>query len=508
VLAIARRDLASEMKDRRGWFLPAIMAGLLLPASTLSGGNPGSAMVGSVNSQKLMVAGDVPEAVLQIERVEHVEGPAHLIFRARPDDALVVRGLYFTEEIREALDQGPPDVERIVVAERKFRPGRSLLFALLSASTLTGAVAASVGGERSSKTLVALLAAAVTRLELVLGKWLAWGGLGAVASLLAAGTAVLAGTIEPGWWLLPLPMVPLGTVAFGIWLVRKATDVIAGTAISLRVVPAMIAGAGLVAWFLGNTEPLLGAAIPFGGALLAAGDTWPGVLPPLVATASTGLATLAALSHTAATLEDEPSEPQLGVDWTAATRMALFGIMAAIAPIVGPTLWAAAGNPSLETALEPSRGATAAGAALLLLAATAALRRPGPAAALGLARPPVLALPAAVAVGAILAYTLHDPVAPIAPGPHWTNASGRLAASLTTGSILLALGHEAYFRGILLRRFGPVVAWLGGAAALAPTDPIRGLLVSGALVGLATWSGSTWVSLTAMGTLLAMLWGF
>ena len=49
-------------------------------------------------------------------------------------------------------------------------PGRTMLFAMVSASTLTGAVANSIGGERSRKTLVVLLSAAISRAEIVAGK--------------------------------------------------------------------------------------------------------------------------------------------------------------------------------------------------------------------------------------------------------------------------------------------------------------------------------------------------
>ena len=56
------------------------------------------------------------------------------------------------------------------------QPRRGLLLALLAVSGLLAPIASSIGTERSQRTLGTLLAAAVTPLEIVLGKWLAWAG--------------------------------------------------------------------------------------------------------------------------------------------------------------------------------------------------------------------------------------------------------------------------------------------------------------------------------------------
>ena len=169
---------------------------------------------------------------------------------------------------------------------------------------MTGAIAESpLPGERSRKTLKTLPSASITRLELILGKWLAWASFGAGAALAAAAVAILLGRSEPGFWLLPLPTVAMATVALGLFLVHRSEDVVSGATVSLRILPAVLTCSGLLAWLIGNERPLVGAMVPIGGALIAAGDTWDGIAAPLIATASLLGLTAALLIYTAGHLE-------------------------------------------------------------------------------------------------------------------------------------------------------------------------------------------------------------
>ncbi|MER2507888.1 MAG: hypothetical protein ABTQ27_03915, partial [Amaricoccus sp.] len=90
------------------------------------------------------------------------------------------------------------------------------------------------------------IAAAVTREEIVLGKWLAWAGYGVFAAMSAATVSIALGRVEPGWWLFPLPTVAMGSVALALYLVRHTTDVVSGAATSLRVLPALLTITGLL----------------------------------------------------------------------------------------------------------------------------------------------------------------------------------------------------------------------------------------------------------------------
>jgi hypothetical protein len=491
ILAIARRDLAHELKGRQGLLLPGIVVGLLLPASTVP--SPAARMADPLADIRVSVHGEVPDGVAEADGVVPPnQAPIHLRFR-RQGEVLLVDGPVVPPGVRAVLDDGDP----VVVLDHTPRgyalPGRTALLSLISASTLTGAVSGSIGGERSRRTLGVLLAAAITRTEIVLGKWLAWGGFGAAAALLGAVVAIVTGNVAPGWWLIPLPTVPLATVALGLWLVRRASDVMAGSATALRVLPAALSILGVLSWVLGDSAPWLGALVPLGGGLLAAGDMWLGPWLPLLAAASTlGCAGL----MLAATIRDLDEVPDRSLSTDRSVIALAAGSVAALGwwmPVGAPALWAAAGNPRIVEGLEPSAGVLAGTAVFALLSLAVALRSTERAwEALALGRPTLrgaaLGAVAGLALAAIAWAALEVP--PLVDGTF----RDRLVAAVQPPWPVLALAaivaQEVVFRGWLTRRAGALRAGVVWAVVVTPLDPLLGL-GTGAVCGwLAARTGS------------------
>lgn len=494
LLAVARRDLLLELGGRRGWVMPAVLAGLLLPASAVP---PLRAPQVDAEAPPLLVTGDVPDEVLALPRVVRVDGGARVRFE-RVGDTLVVRGPV-DPSIRRALDGDAPAVRLQRVAAAPPLPGRGLLLALISASTLTSAVATSLAGERSARTLTTLLTASISRSELIFGKWFAWSGFGAAASLLAAFVASALGHVEPGAWMLPMASVPAGTVALGLWLSRRASDVVGGATIALRVLPAALSLLGVVAWFVGWERPWVGALVPLGGALLTAGSTWPGLLPPLLATASTLALSVAAVRHTARDLEETAGERPPGRPLGA---LATAGALAAAAwwiPLQAPLLYAMAGNPVYIEGLPLERGLVAGAFGLLLLSVARAARSPEPVAELAAGRPGLGGLLAGAALGLLLGWIAPGDAVGAAPA----DAAARFAATLVpawaspASALLVALADELLFRGWLPRIAGPVGALAVWGIVRSPFDPLVGLAYGAVLLLLVRRTGSVWPAVLA-----------
>jgi hypothetical protein len=504
LVAIARMDLRTSLSGRRFLGLGGITAALLAPAAIVRVEPPENLP----ETPEVTVLGDVPDAVLAEYGVIKVDGArAHLLFHRADDGTLLVRGYDLPPRVRRALDGDTPAIE----LERRMPdmpvPGRSALFALFAASVLTGGVSESIGGERSRKTLQALLAAAVTREEIVLGKWLAWAGYGVFAAMSAATVSIALGRVEPGWWLLPLPTVAMGSVALALYLVRHTTDVVSGAATSLRVLPALLTITGLLAWYYADDHPLVSAALPVGGALLAAGATWDGAAAPLVATASTLLFSAVLLARTARDLE----QPAVGEDswwrrlWTA-SALSGFAALGVWGALLAPLLWGLAGNQVLTDRLPRRPGLVAAGLVLVGMSAVHAARSRDARDAVGLTAPRPWAWPAAVGVGLALALAAGplSGLASVAPeGAAWAAATDRLVAALFPGRgavdafLLGAVGQELFFRGWMQRLAGPVAATTLFVAVCAPLDPVGGLVIGGSMAALTHASGGVGPAIVA-----------
>jgi ABC-type Na+ efflux pump permease subunit len=488
VIAIAQRDLSQEIKGRRGWVLPAVMAGLLLPVS----GMPLRVTPPTVERSDFTVSGEVPERVLAIDFVTEVPEEGQLDFRRDPDDKLVVSGSIIPSAIRDTLDDGAPTVSLHTVSRHLPIPSRSLLFALISASTLTGAISASIAGERAHRTLTALLTAAITRNELIAGKALAWGGLGALSSLVAAFVTIALGRLDIGWWILPLPTVPIATVALGLFLVRRASDLIGGTTVTLRVLPALLAGSGLLALLVGQQSPIAGAAIPLGGALMTAGSTWGGNAgPALVATLSTSALTALCLGYTALDLQESPGRSK-GQPWPAAC---LFLTLAALCvwwvPFGSPALWAAAGNATLADQLPIRASVTAGIVGLTLMLFVKAASSRDAASALSWRPAPTRAWAAAVLVGIALIFAavasdgLAFPQSPLLAQTRLRMSAGMLPLWVGPGWMCIGIvTDELLFRGWLQKLGGPWVSLCVWTLVKTPLDPLYGLCTGGLLSAL------------------------
>jgi len=224
VLAIAERDLRLQLQGRQRFVLPGLL--LILLAPTIAVPPPedrGTAM---------RVSGDVPEAVAAVPDVVVRHDKRMYNHFERSEGRVAVKGLAIPVPIREPLDADESFDVTYIPPEPPNLPHRGLILSLIAASTLSGSLAQSLAGERSERTLVSLRATAVTPGEIVAGKWLAWGGFVSAIAMLAALGAIAWGHLEPGRWLMALPAPPLFAAALGMWLLRRARDVVGGAAVS------------------------------------------------------------------------------------------------------------------------------------------------------------------------------------------------------------------------------------------------------------------------------------
>lgn len=501
VLAVAWRDLRVLGSGRGAWRLPALALGLLLPVGAIP--LPSRALP----VQEATAAGQIPPAL--VGRIR--PAPVQLV-TLEGQDPVRVRGARIPAALRAALDTlpGEPRVRWELRTARPPVPRRSLLVALVGVSLLTGPLAETLPGERSRNTLIALLSAAISRRELVLGKWLAWTGSSTATMALVALSGALSGVQPLGWWVLGLPGAAGCVVALGLWLGAGARDAVDGAARAMRALPVAAMVAGVAAWALCWQTPNLGAWVPLGGALMVAGGVAEGPGAALAALLSAGALCAGLVAWTARRLDelDEPVPPraqrELGVLATGALLWWL--------PVVGPTVWGAAGNADLGATLPAGAQLGAGGALLGLYAAVEALRRHWPP-ALGLERG-AAGVPRGLAVGA--AMGLADGVAALQLrlGPAWAQeAALRLGAGLAPGwaglgaALAVAVGQELFFRGLLRRALGPGGAALAWVLLCCPTDPARGLLSALVLEGLARRYGLGACVAARLGwALLPMAW--
>lgn len=495
IAAIAWRDLRIEFAGRGGRFLPGVSLLLLLP---LAGSPPPPSVEETLTYP---VAGDVPPDVAEDPAVVVDPSPFAVWFQAPGEDGQwVLRGLRIATPIRERMDAREARVPIEVVKPPPLGlPKRSLLLALVASSVLTGALSQSIPGERSQGTLESLLTSAISRFELVAGKWLAWGGYGAFAGLIASVIAILRGVQDPGWWLLSLPWVSLGTVAMGLYLVRRANDVVGGATVALRMLPAALGMLGLAAWVLGGIDPLLGASVPIGGALVATADTWPGALPVLWSIVVTGTSCAALLAATARDLEArEGGSHPIGV----LGAIVLAGVAATAwwTPLLGSLLWLAGDAPERTDVIPRSASEWAAVGTLATVLGIRMARTPSPAAAFGWlpGRRPLVGLAAASVVG--LALAALGPAHALLPLPD-VDLLGRVATRFADASsaahaglaaaLLAIVVQETLFRGWIRRHAGEAGQVVLSTIVLSPLDPIGGALSAVALGGLVRLGGGS-----------------
>lgn len=491
ILAIAERDLRIEFSGRQGGLLPLVVGLMLLPLAIAPHLAP--------RQQKIYVYGEVPPEVAKLPNLVRDEGPRRItLYPPSPpaEPGWRVEGSTLPTALTDALDRMDPVIKVVTIEAQKLElPNRSLLLSLVSASTLTGALAQSIPGERASRTLETLRTASVSAAEIVVGKWLAWTVFAGGMATLAGVIAVLLGRQEAGPWLLALPWVAAGTAAGGLWLVRSANDVVGGATVALRTQPAALAAVALSAWALGRVHPLLGASVPLGGALMAAGTLWEGWAPVAVSILSTALACAALLAVTARDL-GESEQNHLHRDWGAALAMTAVAASAWWVAVLSPMVWAM-GGAAERTALIPRVSGPFGGMlAMTCMVVALAARHPTPVQSIGLVKAPRYAWGAAVAVG--LTLPLLASASDLWPRPAssmWIDARERLMSASTPqmASPLILLGvvaaQELLFRGWIRRAGGGVLAAVASWLVLAPLDPVRGALESALMGALVVASG-------------------
>ena len=467
VLAVvAWRDLRRVLAGRRLGFVGLALA-LLLPvgAIPISRSAPEAASI-------VVVSGDIPEALAGRVRLE--DGAAVQLSGADP---VVVTASHLPNSLRKEL---ATIEEEPRVTVKRFRPelklpGRNLLIALLAISLLTGPLAESLPGEREQGTLDALLAAAISRGELVGGKWLAWTGAASGMALLGGGAGLLTGAQHPGLWVLGVRRAGWVAGGLGLWRVRFAGDAVGGARAALRVMPVVAVVLLSVSWWLSGTSPVLAAAVPLGGGLLMAGGMVSAPGPVVAALIGTGVATTGLLAGVAHALAHPGSRaPRRG-------GLLLMGAVAWWLPVLGPEVWQWAGRPEMVDA----DAGLLAGGLLLLLASAVSLARD--------TTPPPPEMPTVVGLGmglggGLLLAGLQQLVGGLA-------LPGGLAAIL-----LVVVGQELWFRSVMLHTLGgwrSVVVWV---VVVSPTAPLQGAAVGLLLCGLSSRYGV----FTAM--LAALVW--
>ncbi len=444
VAAVAERDLRRVLAGRRGFI--GLALALLLPLGAIP-----VAMPAREQAAIPAVQGEVPAALEGRLRLSE-DAPVRL----SGSDPIRVQATSLPASVRDELEriEGEPSVTRMLWRPELRLPGRNLLVALLAISLLTGPLAESLPGEREEGTLETLLAAAISRGELVGGKWLAWTVAASVMALLGGGSGLLTGAQRPGLWALGVPLSVSVAVALGMWLVRGAGDAMSGATAPMRVIPVVAVALLGLSWWLAPTSAVLAAAVPLGGGLLMAGGMVTQPLAVLAALCGTAAATAALLAGTAAALTRTGDATRRG------GGLLVAGAVLWWLPVHGPAIWRWAGRPELVDA----EAGLLAGGALLLLASLVALARDPHLAPPR--RPTGPGLAAGVAAGVLLALTPGAPATPIG-----------------VALIAVVLGQELWFRGVLQARLGAwrtAAAWVVIVGAVAPLHAAAsGLLLCG-----------------------------
>ena len=487
VWAIAVQDWRVVLGGR-GWFrLPSLALAILVPAAVLR--MPHAPIGPPKERPPVAVAGPIPfplQAILTED--ETVET------RILTTDPIRIDGP-IPDDLRRGLDRnlGAPTVQVRLTAP-DVGAIRPVFVLLLAISLLTGPLSESLPAERSERTLEVMLSTSITRLELVLGKWLAWTLAAVTAALASAAGGLLSGAIEPGGWIVGIPLAIAAVVALALWLVRDAGDVVGGATIPMRVLPVIAMALLAAAWWLSGYAHVLGAAVPIGGALLLTGDVISGTTCIATAIAAHVAAVAFLLRRTADALQE--LDPKETPEHWRSIALVLAPIFLWWITVGGSGVWEMAGHP-VATASAVSSG-LAGGMILLLLGAVVAGQPRG--VAMRFSRLPLRSAVVAVLAGAMLAAAM--PVLPAIPSPLLGPPTERLQALAYPAGLVglvVLLGQELVFRVVVPDRAGALVAVLAWTVAITPFDPLGGLLSGAVLTALAGGGGIVSV-LLARGT--------
>jgi len=483
VLAVARRDLRRVASGRARWRLAVLAVGLLTVAATarLPTASPAPPAPAAVR-------GAVPPALRPAVALDPA-APAQL----DPGPPLTLTGERVPLALRAALDatDPAPSVIRRITLDPLHLPGRGLVVTLLVLSLLGAPLAESLPGEREERTLESLLASSLSAAEVVVGKAVAWAGAGAAAVTLAALGGALTGSWAPGVELLAAPAALAAAVAGGLWVVRDAPDVVSGATATMRLLPAVSVGLLAASAALATVHPLLGAAVPLGGALWVAGGAVGGPAALTVAIASALGLSAALLAVTARALEAVPPA-------TAARSpvgVAALGAAAWLVLVASGGAWGVVvpGAPSPRAAVGLAAGASVLAALALWQGAQVGAPRTWD------RLPRLRAIGEAAGAGALLGVGLPglarveltpaalDPLLhPLAGGllPH----DGPVSATLALATLGAVVAQELLFRGPALRR-RPLLAAALWTLAVSPGRPLVGLASAAVLLVLARRSG-------------------
>ncbi|MDG1482481.1 MAG: hypothetical protein P8R54_23020, partial [Myxococcota bacterium] len=162
---VAWRDLRRVLAGRRLGFIGLSLA-MLLPVGAIPLQAPQQRA-----PEIPAVQGEIP-AALEGELLRSESASVRL----SGSEPITVQASTIPGGLRRVLNtlEEEPSVTRVMWRPELTLPGRNLLVALLAISLLTGPLAESLPGEREEGTLETLLAAALSRGEVVGGKWLAW----------------------------------------------------------------------------------------------------------------------------------------------------------------------------------------------------------------------------------------------------------------------------------------------------------------------------------------------
>ncbi len=446
---VAWRDLRRVLAGRRLGFIGLALAMLLpigaIPLQAPQRGPP----------EVPVVQGEIP-AELEGKLLHSGSASVRLV----GSDPITARAATLPSGVRRVLNtlDEEPSVTRVLWRPGLVLPGRNLLVALLAISLLTGPLAESLPGEREQGTLETLLAAAISRGEVVGGKWLAWTAAASTMALLGGGAGLLTGAQQVGLWVLGVPLSVSVAVALGMWLVRSAGDAMSGATAPMRVIPVVAVALLGVSWWLSSSSAVLAAAIPLGGGLLMAGGMVSEPAAVLAAIGGAALATIVLLAATAHALTRTEGGAERG------GGLLLIGAALWWLPVSGPELWGWAGRGEV---VDASAGLLAGGALLLLAALVVTAREPHPAPRRR-ATWPGLALGSAA--GVLLAGLQQLP--------------GGMAMPAGAAAVVVVIGQELWFRSILLSRLGvwwSTAVWIGVVGLTAPVHAAVSGLVLGVL---------------------------